>query len=994
MADAEIKFDTSIDQRGFEKGVKGMEDRSGGLKQALIGVGEAIDSAFTSGEVEDTTAAIMKQQAVVDELRAKLTAIADIEATAPIIEQLRQDIDAAIVEASRFDDEIESLNNRLSDPWYAEASEAQMEAWKADLDAAIQKSTTAGDKVDALKGQLAEIKMPEQPKESAEVLSQKLGIATKRLDEMKSKFNESAASGKNMTRETTAGMDQLAASVQKTGNRIKNLVVGAFVFNVLRQGIKEFRDYVFLAAKENEQFSASFNQFKANISAIIQPLLSMLIPGLTSVAQVFSTISGYLLQIVALITNQNVQQLYAQARSRDKATRAAESSHAKELEAYTKRQAKAAEQRRSEEEKEAERIAKELKKQEDARRKNQEKYQKAVDKQAKSQEKLTAKLKKQNEEMSRSTASFDDLITLSADATEELDSMTFDDIQFEELEFDGITSNLKDAIIEGFEGGFSEGFGIYDNLSEPKELTQKITDLINSILVLTGLALMVIGVILLFTGAGIPTGLAMIALGAGIMYAAAKMAWGSMSSEVKTAIENTLLVVGLVAVILGCILFFTGIGTTVGLALIAMGIPAIVTGVALKWDSMSGEAKDAIEAVLEIVGLVAVVLGCFLLFTGAGTGAGIALIAAGAVALVTPIVLNWNSMSLQEKIGAILEVVGYVAIAIGCLLLFTGMLTPLGIGLIALGAAAVVTSIALKWNSMDSLGEKFGAILKVIGVIAIIIGIIMLFTGAGIPLGIGLIALGAVSIVSAIAMNSDAIKDKIENVMATLAAIAAASMIVLGLILICVGLLPLGIGLLIAGIKLAELAQEHAADDNKIVAWVTGVVDKIKDAWENFKTWFFNLWHSLPDGIKGAVNIIIAIVNAMISAVAGGMNSVIDALNKLQIDMPDWLGGGSFGFNISHVIPPQIPMLAQGAVIPGGAPFLAVLGDQSRGQTNIEAPLSTIEAALENVFMRHADSFGGQDRIAEVSFKDGGMAAFMRFFNIELEKERARATAF
>lgn len=43
------------------------------------------------------------------------------------------------------------------------------------------------------------------------------------------------------------------------------------------------------------------------------------------------------------------------------------------------------------------------------------------------------------------------------------------------------------------------------------------------------------------------------------------------------------------------------------------------------------------------------------------------------------------------------------------------------------------------------------------------------------------------------------------------------------------------------------------------------------------------------------------------------------------------------------------PHLASGAVIRGGSPFLAILGDQRAGQTNIEAPLSTIEEAVRRV---------------------------------------------
>jgi hypothetical protein len=42
----------------------------------------------------------------------------------------------------------------------------------------------------------------------------------------------------------------------------------------------------------------------------------------------------------------------------------------------------------------------------------------------------------------------------------------------------------------------------------------------------------------------------------------------------------------------------------------------------------------------------------------------------------------------------------------------------------------------------------------------------------------------------------------------------------------------------------------------------------------------------------------------------------------------------------------NIPRLAQGAVLPANKPFMAVVGDQTHG-TNVEAPLTTIQDALE-----------------------------------------------
>ena len=90
----------------------------------------------------------------------------------------------------------------------------------------------------------------------------------------------------------------------------------------------------------------------------------------------------------------------------------------------------------------------------------------------------------------------------------------------------------------------------------------------------------------------------------------------------------------------------------------------------------------------------------------------------------------------------------------------------------------------------------------------------------------------------------------------------------------------------------------------------------------------------------------------MISAIVSGLNTVINGLNSLSFDAPSWVtdltGISSFGFNIGTVTAPQIPYLAQGAVIPANREFLAVLGDQSRG-TNVEAPLDTIKQAVAEV---------------------------------------------
>lgn len=99
---------------------------------------------------------------------------------------------------------------------------------------------------------------------------------------------------------------------------------------------------------------------------------------------------------------------------------------------------------------------------------------------------------------------------------------------------------------------------------------------------------------------------------------------------------------------------------------------------------------------------------------------------------------------------------------------------------------------------------------------------------------------------------------------------------------------------------------------------------------------------------KRSLNGLIDILNAMISGSLSGINALIDAVNKVNFTVPDWvpaIGGKSFGFNIPNINPPKIPHLAQGAVLPANKPFLAMVGDQRHG-TNVEAPLSTIQEAV------------------------------------------------
>jgi hypothetical protein len=155
-----------------------------------------------------------------------------------------------------------------------------------------------------------------------------------------------------------------------------------------------------------------------------------------------------------------------------------------------------------------------------------------------------------------------------------------------------------------------------------------------------------------------------------------------------------------------------------------------------------------------------------------------------------------------------------------------------------------------------------------------------------------------------------------------------------------------------------------------------GLIDFIQNA---FAGNWSAAWYSLVNAANGAVNGIIAIVNTMISVITEAINALFRLLS-FNLELP---GGGSIGWNLPQFNAPQIPYLAQGAVLPANKPFLAMVGDQRNG-TNIEAPLETIKQALSEVMMQQ-----GWD--VNVEFR-GELAALARILAPVITKEQRTAS--
>lgn len=160
--------------------------------------------------------------------------------------------------------------------------------------------------------------------------------------------------------------------------------------------------------------------------------------------------------------------------------------------------------------------------------------------------------------------------------------------------------------------------------------------------------------------------------------------------------------------------------------------------------------------------------------------------------------------------------------------------------------------------------------------------------------------------------------------------------------------------------KLRNFTGWVEENQGKVYSFIS-VLEWLATAWNTVSAAVQRAWnflHPQEDFFsrlgKNAINGVISMINAMLGAVSSGINALVRSINKLSFTVPGWvpaLGGQKFGFNLSTVSFPKIPLLAQGAVLPANKPFLAVVGDQKNG-TNIEAPLSTIQQALAEVLAK------------------------------------------
>lgn len=408
---------------------------------------------------------------------------------------------------------------------------------------------------------------------------------------------------------------------------------------------------------------------------------------------------------------------------------------------------------------------------------------------------------------------------------------------FDELNVFAPNTGSGSGASAGGAGGFDFDLPTYDFLGDAVqtrigEIKKMIEDTLAEITTIVSGFMLAVGAILVITGVNIPLGVGLMAAGAVGLAATVGLNWTAMSSELASTLALITGVVGGFLLALGAIMAFSGANLPLGIALMALGGASLASAAVINWHNSDRHLTDALTTLTGVLAGASLAVGAMLAFTGVATGLGIALMAVGAVTLVSAAALNWNSIpdALASPLSRVGLLVSGATLALGAILAFSGCM-PLGIALMAIGATSLVSVMALNWNGLsDEIQNVIAIITTVVSVAFLAIGAALAFSGANIPLGLALLAAGAATMGTAIMPNWNDLSDNVQQKISMITTVVGGALLAVGAILALSGVaLPLGLGLMAAGAlslgAVATLNWDFVVNSiKKVVSVITGIL--------------------------------------------------------------------------------------------------------------------------------------------------------------------------
>ena len=312
---------------------------------------------------------------------------------------------------------------------------------------------------------------------------------------------------------------------------------------------------------------------------------------------------------------------------------------------------------------------------------------------------------------------------------------------------------------------------------------------------------------------------------------------------------------------------------------------------------------------------------------------------------------DWAKM-IHDNLAAIELLLGGFAFAVGAILLFSGANIPLGLGMMAVGAYAMYKAASENWDTVSpKVAEAVGKIMVVLGGAMLAIGAVLLLSGANPLLGLGLI-IGGIGTFGGLSMAWEKLPSDVQHTISSLMLIIGAALVVLGVILLFTGAAaPIGIGLILAGGAMGKGAID--------LDWEY-LSKKLKGAWGSITEWYnrevhkyftYEYWHGVfQNGIVSGVEQLGRDLERTFQPIVSWIEKIFQPRSMpLSVDL--WAGGNLMAGGMYN-----IPMFASGGFPTEGQLFFANEGSapemvgQMGGRTAVASNDQIVDGIRTGVF--------------------------------------------
>lgn len=170
-----------------------------------------------------------------------------------------------------------------------------------------------------LNDEIAKLKENLSSSTEAQNLTQKIENMTSKLEEAKKQTNELGQSiKKNLGIKAklagiTGGFEGIGKKVDKLKTRMTRLVGTVAIFSLIRSSLTKLRTGFISLLKENDTFSSSLNQIKANLMTAFAPIYNACLPAINSLMNALSKVTGTIAVFVSSLFGTSLEDAKNQA---------------------------------------------------------------------------------------------------------------------------------------------------------------------------------------------------------------------------------------------------------------------------------------------------------------------------------------------------------------------------------------------------------------------------------------------------------------------------------------------------------------------------------------------------------------------------------------------------------------------------------------------------------------------------------------------------------